>query len=134
MKGNEVINNLRLKVSYGQTGSQQGSGSGASTLYAYQTGNRYLNWTGASLKELGNPRLTWQTTDNFNIGAELGLWNGRIKAEFDFYTKKTANLLSNMDLPHSMGLTSYVANVGEVKTGDGKPLWGFTPSVTQNGS
>ena len=115
LKGNEVINNLRLKVSYGQTGSQQGSGSGASTLYAYQTGNRYLNWTGASLKELGNPRLTWQTTDNFNIGAELGLWNGRIKAEFDFYTKKTANLLSNMDLPHSMGLTSYVANVGEVK-------------------
>lgn len=67
------------------------------------------------MKELGNPRLTWQTTDNFNIGAELGLWNGRIKAEFDFYTKKTANLLSNMDLPHSMGLTSYVANVGEVK-------------------
>lgn len=40
---------------------------------------------------------------------------GRIKAEFDFYTKTTNNLLSSMDLPLSMGKPSYMANVGEVK-------------------
>ena len=115
LKGHPWINTLRLKASYGQTGSQQGSGSGASTLVAYQTGNRYLNWIGASLQEWGNPDLTWQTTNEFNVGTEVGLWNGRIKAEFDFYTKKTTNLLSDMDLPRSMGLASYVANVGETK-------------------
>ena len=115
LKGHSWINTLRLKVSYGQTGSQQGSGSGASTLYAYQTGNRYLNWSGSSLQEWGNPDLTWQTTNNFNVGTEVGLWNGRIKAEFEFYTKKTTNLLSDMDIPRSMGMSSYVANVGETK-------------------
>ena len=115
LKGHSWINTLRLKASYGQTGSQTGSSSGASTVYAYQNSNKYMNWTGSTLQEWGNSDLTWQTTDEFNVGTEFGLWNGRIKGEFDFYTKKTSNLLSNMDLPHSMGLSSYVANVGEVK-------------------
>ena len=70
---------------------------------------------GANLQAWGNPKLTWQTTDEFNVGAEVGLFNGRIKAEFDFYTKTTSNLLSSMEIPHSMGLSSYIANVGEVK-------------------
>ena len=43
------------------------------------------------------------------------MWEGRVRVEFDFYTKKTSNLLSSMDLPLSMGLPSYIANVGEVK-------------------
>ena len=115
LAGNKDINILRLKASYGQTGSQQGSGSGAATLYKYQTNNKYMNWTGAVLSEWGNPRLTWQTTDEFNIGTEFGLWNGRIKGEFNFYTKTTSNLLSYMNIPLSMGFSSYIANVGEVK-------------------
>lgn len=115
LKGNETLNTLRLKASYGQTGSQQGSGSGASTVYAYQTANKYMNWMGATLSEWGNPKLTWQTTDEFNVGTEFGLFLGRFKGEFNFYTKTTNNLLSNMDLPHSMGFSSYIANVGAVK-------------------
>ena len=109
------MNIARVKISYGLTGTQQGSSSGASTIYVFDSENRYMNWTGSVLSEWGNPQLTWQTTNEFNVGAEIGLWNGRIRAEFDFYTKKTSDLLSSMDLPLSMGLNSYMANVGEVK-------------------
>lgn len=115
MTRQHVLNILRLKASYGQTGSQQGSGTGATTLYKYQTGNKYMNWAGATLQEWGNPRLTWQTTDELNLGIEFGLWQGRIKGELDFYTKTTSNLLSQMYTPLSMGFPSYIANVGEVK-------------------
>ena len=107
-------NVLRLKASYGQTGTQQGS-EGANTLYTFLTDDYYMNWTGAELQNLGNPYLTWQKTDEFNFGAEVGLWQGRFKGEFNVYSKTTNNLLSNMDLPHSMGFSSYVDNVGEVK-------------------
>lgn len=115
LNGNPLVNILRLKISYGSTGSQQGSSSGASTVYAYETANKYMNWTGSMLQEWGNPDLTWQTTNEFNVGTEFGLWQGRIRMEFDYYTKTTSNLLSYMDLPLSMGISSYIANVGEVK-------------------
>ena len=95
-------------------GTQQGS-EGANTLYTFLTDNYYMNWTGAELQNLGNPYLTWQKTDEFNFGAEVGLWQGRFKGEFNVYSKTTNNLLSNMDMPHSMGFSSYVDNVGEVK-------------------
>lgn len=124
LAGNPVLNIFRLKASYGETGSQQGSGSGAATLYAYQTGNKYMNWNGATLQEWGNPGLTWQTTKEFNVGTEFGLWNGRIRGEFDFYTKTTFNLLSAMYTPLSMGFPSYIANIGEVKNR------GFEASLT----
>lgn len=107
-------NILRLKASYGQTGTQQGD-AGANTLYKFLTDNYYMNWTGSELQGLGNPYLTWQKTDEFNFGVEFGLWNSRFKGEFNVYTKTTNNLLSNMDLPHSNGFPSYVDNVGEVK-------------------
>ena len=58
LKGS-FANILRLKASYGQTGTQQGS-DGANTLYKYITDNRYMYWTGAELQGLGNPYLTWQ--------------------------------------------------------------------------
>ena len=115
LAGNPVVNILRLKVSYGSSGSQTGASSGANTIYVNESSNKYMNWTGSTLSAWGNSKLTWQTTNQFNVGTEIGLWNGRIRAEFDYYTKKTTDLLSSMDLPLSMGLSSYYANVGEVK-------------------
>lgn len=111
----DVLSMLRYKISYGQTGTQLGNSVGANSIYKYITDNRYLNWTGAQLQVLGNPNLTWQKTDEFNTGIEFGFWENRLKGSFDYYTKKTSNLLSFMDLPHSMGFPNYSANVGEVK-------------------
>lgn len=115
LRENSVINTLRLKASYGETGTQLTSSAGTLSVYDYITDNKYLNWGGALLQGLGNPDLTWQKTDEFNLGIEWGLWNDRLKGSFDVYTKKTSNLLSYMDLPLSMGFSSYSANVGAVK-------------------
>ncbi len=116
LKGNEVINMLRLKASYGETGAASGAlETDAYTYFNYVTDNRYMNWTGAELGGLGNPDLTWQLTKEFNIGTEFGLWDNRVKGTFEYYIKNTNNLLSSMDMPLSMGFPSYRANIGEVK-------------------
>jgi len=116
LKGNRVINMLRLKASYGETGAASGaSETDAYTYYNYVTDNRYMSWTGAVLGGFGNSNLTWQTTKEMNIGTEFGLLDNRIKGSFDIYTKKTNNLLSLMNLPLSMGFSSYRANIGEVE-------------------
>jgi TonB-linked SusC/RagA family outer membrane protein len=114
-KENPVLGILRLKASLGDVGTQMGSGSGANTVFKSVTSSKYMNWIGSTLTAWGNSRLTWQTTREINLGTEFGLFNGLLKGEFNFYDKKTSNLLSSMDLPASMGINSYIANVGEVK-------------------
>lgn len=116
LKGNPVLNTFRLKTSYGETGASTGaSTTDAYTLYNYITNNKYMNWLGAQLAGWGNPNLTWQNTKEFNVGMEVGLWENRIRGSFDWYIKNTSNLLSSMDIPWSMGFSSYSANVGEVR-------------------
>lgn len=112
---NDIFNTLRLKLSYGTTGSMNVSETGAKTVYKYITDNRYLNRTGVKLLGLGNSDLTWQKTKETNIGLEFGLLKNRIRGSFEYYTKRTNNLLSYMDMPLSSGFSSYLANVGEVK-------------------
>lgn len=111
----EFINNLRIRASYGETGSQQFSPYQALATYEYFTGDRYMFWNGAALKGLGNPDLKWQVTKQNNMGVELGLWNNRLSASFDIYSKKTTNLLSQMNLESVNGFLSYTDNVGAVK-------------------
>ena len=116
LRGNKVINMLRLKTSYGETGAASGAlETDAYTYFNYVTDNRYMNWTGAELGGLGNPDLTWQLTKEFNVGTEFGLWDNRVKGTFEYYIKNTNNLLSSMDMPLSMGFPSYRANIGEVR-------------------
>lgn len=115
LKNSNYINNLRLKASYGQTGSQQFSPYQALQTYQYYSDNRYLNRTGAYLMALGNENLKWQLTDQFNTGLEIGVLNNRLSASFDYYIKQTSDLLSSRDLPLSTGYSSYIDNIGEVK-------------------
>ncbi len=116
LMGHPVINTLRLKMSYGETGSAtNASATDAYTMYRYINGNRYMNWIGASLYGWGNPDLSWQTTQTFNAGIEFGLWENRLKGSFDVYTKETSNLLSSIDIPWSTGFNSYKDNIGEVR-------------------
>ena len=116
LKGNPIVNMLRLKASYGETGAASGAlETDAYTYYQYISDNRYMNWMGAQLGGFGNPNLSWQTTKEMNIGTEFGFLDNRIKGSFEVYTKKTNNLLSSMDLPLAMGFSSYRANIGEVK-------------------
>ena len=116
MGRNGLFSTLRLKLSYGVTGSATGaSATDAYSVYKYVTNNKYMNWTGAQLTGWGNPDLTWQTTHEFNGGVEFGLLEGRMKGSFEVYTKNTDDLLSVMNTPASMGFTSYYANVGKVR-------------------
>lgn len=112
---NKWISNLRLRASYGLTGSQDISTESIYTTYLYQSGVRYLGNTAATVAGLGNSDLTWQKTRELNIGLDFGFLKNRITGQFDVYSKTTSNLLSSMDLPLSTGFSNYTANVGELK-------------------
>lgn len=116
LKEAKPVDMLRLKASYGETGAASGAlETDAYTYYNYITDNRYMSWMGAQLGGFGNPNLSWQVTKEINVGTEFALFDHRLNGSFEYYVKNTDNLLSSMDLPHSMGFSSYRANIGEVE-------------------
>lgn len=64
------------------------------------------------LHNLGNPNLSWETTDQWDVGVDFGLLNNRISGEVDYYQKKTTGLLLNVNVPATTGFTTQVRNVG----------------------
>ncbi|MDR2413418.1 MAG: SusC/RagA family TonB-linked outer membrane protein, partial [Odoribacteraceae bacterium] len=114
LEGKRVPDLLRLRLSYGQTGSQQFSAYQALQTYSYFAKDKYQNQGGAYLVALGNERLKWQVTDQFNAGIEVGFMNNRGNVAVDYYVKKTDGLLSSRDLPRSTGFAAYTDNIGAV--------------------
>ncbi|MDD5895847.1 MAG: SusC/RagA family TonB-linked outer membrane protein [Prevotellaceae bacterium] len=115
MKEQNIINLLKLRATYGLTGSQNFDPYQAMTTYEYLTGLRYHYGVGATLMAIGNDDLAWQRTHETNVGIDLGLWNDRLQLTFDYYVKNTKDLLTSVTLPPSLGFTSYMANLGEVQ-------------------
>ncbi|MEJ2882474.1 SusC/RagA family TonB-linked outer membrane protein [Pedobacter sp. GR22-6] len=110
------VDRLKLRGSYGSTGSTQFDAYQALGTYSYVLNDRYKNWLGVQQNALGNPDLEWQQTNKYNLGLELALFKSRVTLEADVYLEKTSNLLSSLELPYSNGFTSYNENIGQLET------------------
>lgn len=115
MKNVKWLNKLKLRGSYGQTGSQNFNAWQAIATYTYYLSDRYNKWTGAYQKALENRDLEWQKTNKWDAGLEVSALDNRVSLVADVYLNRTSNLLSSLDLPLSNGFTSYVENIGKVE-------------------
>ncbi len=116
MKNIKSISSMKLRVSYGETGS--------TTLSPFQSLNR-LGVTRATFGKsdvigfapvaLPNDNLKWETTAQFNVGLDAGLFNERVRLTLDYYKKTTTDLLAQVTLPGSAGFNSIVTNLGEIQ-------------------
>jgi TonB-dependent starch-binding outer membrane protein SusC len=105
------LSDLALRTSYGRTGNQQGIGNFAS-WGLYGTGDNYLDAPGIAPAQLPNPDLTWEKTDQFNIGADVAFLDGRLGLSGDYYVKNTTDLLLNRPIPMTTGFRTITENVG----------------------
>ncbi|MCK5209549.1 MAG: TonB-dependent receptor, partial [Cyclobacteriaceae bacterium] len=116
-----AIDNLKLRASYGQIGSQaiQPLARRAipiiNTSVSYPFDGDVANIGVAPSNRLANPDLTWETTTQGNIGLDIGFWDSRLTFSFDVYQKKTTDLLLDRVLPSYVGPTVVTQNVGEVE-------------------
>ncbi len=110
------IDNLKLRIGYGETSNQ--SISPYSTLGAlatrdYNFGTTHL--TGYYVSSLPNPELGWEYSKTWNFGLDFSLFNGRLYGTFEYYTQKTDNILLDVDMPSTSGVGSYTGNIGKTK-------------------
>lgn len=116
----EAIETLKLRAGYGETGNQ--AISPYSTYNTFQTGQDYpINGTtesrGLILGDIANPDLTWETTKQTNIGADITFLYGKFNMSINKYWKNTVDLLLNVPLPYYAGGGTVTRNVGEVFNG-----------------
>lgn len=108
------LSRFKLRASTGYTGAQNFSPYQALAMFGYFQSQSYDNWIGSYLMSLPNNNLKWQKTQDYNIGADINLFN-RIDMRFDYYVQNTEDQLLSLTIPPSMGFTSYMENLGSTR-------------------
>jgi len=121
LKNSGTISDLKLRVSYGITGQQDGIGNysylanyGISNQTAqYQLGNQFFNMYRPIAY---NPTLTWEQTATSNIGLDFGFFNNRITGSIDAYLKETKDLLNDVNQSAGTNFAPIIlSNVGNME-------------------
>ncbi|MDR1022932.1 MAG: TonB-dependent receptor, partial [Prevotellaceae bacterium] len=153
LKNVRALSDLKLRVSYGQTG-QQGIGGYHPYLGTYTISTndaRYLfgsEWINMYRPNGYDPNIKWETTTTYNAGIDYGFLNNRIAGTVDVFKRYTTDLLNDIFVPAGSNFTnSFSTNIGNmeghgvelglnlvpVKTSDWEWLLGgnFTYSVSK---
>ena len=113
MQKQEVISDLKLRVSLGQTGN---SNIGNNALALYSTGYNFnfgdSESIGVAQSQLANPNLKWETTTELNVGLDFGFFQNRITGSMEYFTRRVSNLLDSKTLMQYNPISSVVANIG----------------------
>ena len=114
MQNVAFVDQLKIRGSYGQTGKANFPAYAARTTYLTSTDKWYKTGLSTKLQALGNSKLTWETTNSFDIGAEVTLFDNFLYVKGSYYNKRTIDLINDVTVPTSTGFTSYRDNIGEV--------------------
>lgn len=115
IKNLNVFSNLKLRASYGQTGNQGiNSYQTVSSLTPVNTALNGVIASGGIDSYLNNTQLIWETTEQVDLGLEIGFFENRLNLTADVYYKKTSDLLQNLIIPYSTGFQSKVVNSGNI--------------------
>ena len=120
-----VFNDLKLRASYGRTGNQE-IGNYSSLALLTNTVNVFggVRGIGFAPYTLANPNLKWETTDGFDLGVDVAVFQSRLAVTADYYYKKTKDLLYYVPVPATSGFSTSLQNIGSLQNR------GFELSVT----
>ena len=117
-KNIKQIDFLKLRASWGRNGNRGVSEYSSLSQIGqnnYVFGNGGPTSVGLSTTTLANPNLGWETTESFNVGADIQAFSNRINASINFYSSKTFDLLLNQTIPNTNGFENFLRNIGETK-------------------
>ena len=119
LKKSDVIDNLKLRGSYGEVGNA--AIRPYQSLDKLKTGTDFSFsgtslFTGVSLADqAANPNLKWETTESYNVGLDLSMFENRLNLTADYYNKTTSDLLLERATLQASGHLTQLVNAGEVE-------------------
>jgi TonB-linked SusC/RagA family outer membrane protein len=123
------IDNLKLKASVGS----QGNDNIGSFLYTdtYNIVNNN-NQVGYQWRSKGTKNITWETNTNWNVGFEFEALNHRINGSFDYFYRKTTDMLFSLSTPPTIGYTNRYVNIGDMRNAGVELVLNATPFIKNN--
>lgn len=126
----ETISDLKFRASYAEMGNVEIPGGSYPYLYQY-TPSLYANSNGIANTVAGNPILTWETSTKKDLGLDLGIFNDKVKATFDYFINEQGGLVMNKQTDPTSGVPGL--NGGVVATNVGlMENKGFEASIEYN--
>lgn len=119
IKNLNVFSSLKMRLGFGVTGNERIGDYASLALMA----NTHLsmdgsgNLAGTHMVQTSpkNENLKWETTQQYNIGLDMGFFDNRLSVSLDGYFKKTNDLLLNVNMPYYTGFVSGQSNVGSIQ-------------------
>ena len=117
VKSTGVFSDLKLRLSYGKSGNDRIPDffyirTIGGTEYYFNGGSPAF---GFAPQVPGNDILKWETTNQFDVGLDMGFFDSRIAFTTDYYYKKTIDLLYSSEIPYTTGYPVYLENIGSMK-------------------
>ena len=114
------LSDLKLRLSWGMTGQQEGIGDyNYFAIYEMNTGNEStypISGNGSLARPKGyDPDLKWETTTSYNVGLDWGILKQRLTGSVDWYYRKTTDLLNSATVPAGSNFRNQVmSNIGSM--------------------
>ncbi|AZA77504.1 TonB-dependent receptor [Chryseobacterium sp. G0186] len=114
-KISNVVSDLKLRASYAKVGNTD-----IGNYYPYMglfSNFKYADYTGVAYSQIYNPDLKWETSNKYDFGVDLALFNNRLKFTFDYFENKVADMIIEAPVAPSLGVpnNSIYKNVGDMK-------------------
>jgi TonB-linked SusC/RagA family outer membrane protein len=111
LQNNKFFNFLKIKAGYGETGNNEIPDFASRGLYTYAA---YGGQAGQVPSQLPNANLKWETTQGTDIGFEASIFNSRLSFDVDYYSRKTKDLLLEVQVPGTSGFSTELENIGNL--------------------
>jgi len=113
MAGNKVVQDLKLRTSYGITGNAGIGNYDAVPTFTF-AGVDYDGNPGGAPGQIGNIELTWEQATNFNVGLDFGLFN-RLTGTLEYFQRDNDDLLLDLPVSRTTGFTEITQNFGAMR-------------------
>jgi len=110
---NSVVNNLKLRASWGEAGDQNIGLNQYQSLFAYS--GDYDSQGAVFPTSFGNAVISWEKSEKLDVALDFGLFNNRVTGSVGYYQRDTNDLLQGVPLSQTTGHSSQTQNVGDVR-------------------
>ncbi len=114
----DVVSQLKLRAGWGQVGNQSAAGNHdyvalMTNGYTYLFGETVVD--GAIQQQIANSELSWETSEQLNIGLDFGLFGGSLSGTFDYFIRDTKDMILSTPIPMYAGFWRPNTNAGSIR-------------------